>query len=88
MGCLALLLNFILPGLGTLLFTTKRTEGFIQLSLSVVNGILILATLGLWLIIGGFIHFGLFIWALFTTINFISEQSAKKAVQEHLDRTE
>jgi hypothetical protein len=88
MGCLALLANFLLPGLGTLCFTTKRVEGFIQLAISVFNFILIVATLGIWGIIGAFIHFGLFVWALATTISFMSEQSAKKAVQEHINRQE
>jgi hypothetical protein len=82
MGCLALFLNFLLPGLGTLLFTTKRIQGLIQLVLTVINGILILATVGLWGIIGIFIHLGLFVWALAATIGFMSEQAAKKAVQE------
>lgn len=86
MGCLALFLNFFLPGLGTLLFTTKRVQGFIQLVLSVINGILIIFTLGFWGIIGIFIHIGLFIWALATTIGFMSEQAAKKAVREERER--
>jgi hypothetical protein len=85
-GCLALFLNFLLPGLGTLLFTTKRVQGFIQLVLSVINGILIIFTLGLWGVIGIFIHLGLFIWALAATIGFMSEQAAKKAVQEERER--
>lgn len=82
MGCLAIFLNLLLPGLGTLLFTNKRTQGFIQLFLTVINDILILFTLGFWLIIGVFIHLGLFAWALASTISFMSEQAAKKAVQQ------
>jgi hypothetical protein len=88
MGCLALFLNFLLPGLGTLLFTTKRGQGFAQLGIGVFNVILTFATLGIWGIIGAFIHFGLFIWALATTIGFMSEESAKKAIQEHINRQE
>ena len=88
MGCLALFANFLLPGLGTLIFTTKRVQGFIQLVLTVINYILILATLGFWGFIGVFIHLGLFAWALATTISFMSEQAAKKAVQEQLNRPE
>ena len=88
MGCLALFLNFLLPGLGTLLFTNKRVQGFIQLLLSAVNGILILATAGIWLIFGGFIYLGLFVWAIATTITFMSEESAKKVIREQRDRIE
>jgi hypothetical protein len=87
-GCLALFANLLLPGLGTLLFTTKRVQGFIQLVLTVINDILILVTLGFWGLIGVFIHLGLFAWALATTIGFMSEQAAKKAVQEQLNRPE
>lgn len=86
MGCLALFLNFLLPGLGTLLFTNKRVQGFIQLVIAVFNWILVLATIGVWGIIGAFIHFGLFVWALAATISFMSDQSAKKAVQEERER--
>lgn len=82
MGCLALFLNFLLPGLGTLLFTNKRVQGFIQLVLTVINYILIFVTLGFWVIIGGFIHLGLFVWALASTMGFMSEQAAKKAIQQ------
>jgi predicted membrane protein len=85
MGCLAVFLNFLLPGLGTLLFTTKRVQGFIQLVLTIINAILIFATLGLWALIGGFIHLGLLIWAIVATMTFMSEQAAKKAVREHMD---
>jgi hypothetical protein len=88
MGCLAIFLNFLLPGLGTLLFTTKKVQGFIQLVLTIVNAILIFATLGLWGLIGGFIHLGLFIWAIVATMTFMSEQAAKKAVREHMDSNE
>jgi hypothetical protein len=88
MGCLALFANFVLPGLGTLLFTTKRVQGFIQLAIGACNWILLFVTLGIWGIIGAFIHFGLFVWALATTISFMSEQSAKKALQDHLNRDE
>jgi hypothetical protein len=87
-GCLALFANLILPGVGTLLFTNKRVQGFIQLVLTVINYILILATLGFWAFIGAFIHLGLFAWALATKIGFMSEQAAKKAVQEQLNRPE
>jgi hypothetical protein len=86
MGCLALLLNLFVPGIGTLLFTNKKVQGFIQIVLGVINGILILATAGLWLIFGGFIHLGLFIWAIASTISFMSEESAKKAIREERDR--
>jgi hypothetical protein len=85
-GCLALFANLLIPGLGTLIFTTKRVQGFIQLVLTVINYILILATLGFWGIIGIFIHLGLFAWALAATISFMSEQAAKKAVQEQINR--
>jgi hypothetical protein len=86
MGCLALFLNFVLPGLGTVSFTTKRVQGFIQLVLSVLNLILVFVTLGFWAIIGGFVHLGLFVWALAATISFMSEQSAKKVMQQHLNQ--
>jgi hypothetical protein len=86
MGCLALFLNFLIPGLGTIIFTTKRVQGFIQIVLSVINAILVIATLGVWLLIGGFIQLGLFIWAIATTISFMSEESAKKVMREERDR--
>jgi hypothetical protein len=86
MGCLALFLNFLIPGLGTIIFTTKRVQGFIQIVLSVINTTLIIATLGVWLLIGGFIQLGLFIWAIATTISFMSEESAKKVMREERDR--
>lgn len=86
MGCLAIFLNLLLPGLGTLLFTNKKGQGFIQLFLSVINDLLILVTLGFWLLIGVFIHLGLFAWAMATSISFVSEQAAKKAVREEHDR--
>jgi hypothetical protein len=86
MGCLALLLNFLLPGLGTVIFTTKRIQGLIQIVLSVINLILIFATLGIWALIGGFIQLGLFVWAIATTITFMSEQSAKKVMREERER--
>jgi hypothetical protein len=86
MGCLALFLNFLLPGLGTILFTNKRTQGFIQIVLSVINYILIVATLGLWLLIGGFIQLGLFVWSIAATVSFMSEESAKKVMREERDR--
>jgi hypothetical protein len=88
MGCLALFLNFLFPGLGTLVFTTKRVQGFIQLALAVVNLILIFVSLGLWGIVGGFLHLGLFVWSLAATISFMGEQSAKKAIQEERARYE
>jgi len=86
MGCLALFLNFLIPGLGTIIFTTNRVQGFIQIVLSVINAILIIATLGVWLLIGGFIQLGLFIWAIATTISFMSEEAAKKVMREERDR--
>jgi hypothetical protein len=86
MGCLALFLNFLIPGLGTIIFTTKRVQGFIQIVLSVINTTLIIATLGVWLLVGGFIQLGLFIWAIATTISFMSEESAKKVMREERDR--
>jgi hypothetical protein len=86
MGCLALFLNFLIPGLGTIIFTTKRVQGFIQIVLSVINATLVIATLGVWLLIGGFIQLGLFIWAIATTISFMSEESAKKVIREERDR--
>jgi hypothetical protein len=86
MGCLALFLNFLLPGLGTILFTNKRIQGFIQIVLTVINVILVLATAGLWLLFGGFIYLGLFIWSIASTISFMSEESAKKVMREERDR--
>jgi len=86
MGCLALFLNFLLPGLGTILFTNKRVQGFIQIVISVINDILIIFTLGFWLIIGAFIQLAVFVWALATTISFMSEQAAKKAIQQERKR--
>jgi len=86
MGCLAIFLNLLLPGLGTLIFTNKRVQGFIQVFLTVVNYILVLLTFGFWGILGVFIHLGLFAWALAATISFMSEQSAKKAVQQERER--
>ena len=52
MGCLAIFLNLLFPGLRTLLFTHKRVAGFIQLLLCIINDILILGTLGIWLFFG------------------------------------
>lgn len=86
MGCLALFLNFLLPGVGTLLFTNKKIQGFIQVILAVINAILVLATAGLWLIFGGLIYLGLFVWSLAATISFMSEESAKKVMREERDR--
>lgn len=88
MGCLAIFLNLLIPGLGTILFTTKRVQGFIQIVISVINGILTIVTLGFWGIIGIFIHLGLFAWALATTISFMSEQSARKVIQQERERQE
>jgi hypothetical protein len=85
MGCLSILLNILLPGLGTLIFTPKRVQGFIQLVLTIFNGILVFATLGLWGIFGGFIHLGLLVWSIVATTTFMSEQTAKRVVREHLD---
>lgn len=86
MGCLALFLNFLIPGLGTIVFTTKRTQGFIQIVLSVINVILIIATVGIWLLVGGFIQLGLFAWSITTTVSFMSAESAKQAIREERDR--
>ena len=86
MGCLAIFLNLLFPGLGTLLFTNKRVQGFIQLVISIINDILIIVSLGLWGIIGIFIHLGLFAWALAATMSFMSEQAAKRAVQQERER--
>ena len=82
MGCLAIFLNLLFPGLGTLLFTNKRVVGFIQLFLAVLNLILTFMTIGLWGFIGFFIYLGLFAWSLASTIKFMSEQAAKKAIQQ------
>jgi hypothetical protein len=86
MGCLALFLNFFMPGFGTIIFTNKRVQGFIQIVLAVINGILIFATAGLWLVFGGFIYLGLFIWSIASTISFMGEESAKKMMREERDR--
>jgi hypothetical protein len=86
MGCLALFLNFLLPGLGTILFTNKKTQGFIQIVLSVINYILMVVTLGLWVLIGGFIQLGLFVWSIASTVSFMSEESAKKVMREERER--
>jgi hypothetical protein len=86
MGCLALFLNFLLPGLGTILFTNKRIQGFIQIVLTVINVILVLATAGLWLLFGRFIYLGLFIWSIPSTISFMSKESAKKVMRDERDR--
>jgi hypothetical protein len=86
MGCLTLGLNFLLPGLGTLLFTNKRVQGFIQLFIIMINSILLLATAGLWIFIGIFVHLGVFIWALTTTMGHMSDQAARKAVQQERGR--
>ncbi|MFM2060637.1 MAG: hypothetical protein RLZZ507_307 [Cyanobacteriota bacterium] len=86
MGCLAIFLNLLFPGLGTLLFTNKKVAGFIQLLLCIINDILILGTLGIWLFFGLFIHIGFFAWALASTIGFMSERAAKKAIQEERER--
>ncbi|MBO1347101.1 MAG: hypothetical protein EBE86_006765 [Hormoscilla sp. GUM202] len=72
----------LLPGLGTLLFTNKRIQGFIQVVLTIINYIL-MGIIGI--IIGVFVHLILFVWALAATISFMSEQSAKKAIREELD---
>jgi hypothetical protein len=88
MGCLALFLNFLIPGLGTVSFTNRRIQGFIQLALSVFNLILVFVTLGFWALIGTFVHLGLFVWALAATISFMSEESAKKAIQQERSRYE
>lgn len=86
MGCLGIFLNLLLPGLGTVLFTGKRIGGFIQLFLSVLNLILTFVTFGLWGFIGVFIHLGLFAWSLASSITFMSQQAAKKALQEERER--
>jgi hypothetical protein len=66
MGCLALFVNFLIPGLGTLLFTNRRVQGFIQIVISIIKYILIVATFGIWA--------------------FMSEESAKKVVQQNRDQ--
>lgn len=86
MGCLSIFLNFLLPGLGTILFTNKRTQGFIQIVIAVVNSILTVATLGVWGILGIFIHLGVFAWSLADTMSYMSEKAAKKAVREERER--
>ena len=86
MGCLAIFLNLLIPGLGTVLFTNKKVQGFIQILLGVINLILTIATFGLWGIFGFFIHLGLFAWALAATISFMSEEAAKKVIREERDR--
>jgi hypothetical protein len=86
MGCFAIFLNGLFPGLGTLAFTNKTGQGFIQLTLAVANDIiglfLFFITLGFWGIIWFIIHTVLATWALATTISFMSEQAARKAVRE------
>ena len=82
MGCLGIFLNFLLPGLGTVLFTGKRIGGFIQLFLAVLNFVLTVVSIGVWGFIGFFIHLGLFAWSLASTVKFMSEQAAKKAIQQ------
>jgi uncharacterized membrane protein len=87
-GCLALVLNVLIPGLGTVSFTNRRIQGFIQLALSIVNLILIVVSLGIWAFIGTFIHLILFVWSLAATISYISEASAKKVIQQERSRYE
>ena len=86
MGCFAIFLNGLLPGLGTLIFTNKTGQGFVQLTLAVANHIiglfLFIVTFGFWGIIWLLIHAALAAWSLATTISFMSEQTAKKAVRE------
>jgi hypothetical protein len=82
MGCLALFLNFLIPGLGTLLFTNRRIQGFIQVVVSIINYILTVATFGVWALIGVFVYLGVFVWSLAATITFMSEQSARKVMQQ------
>jgi hypothetical protein len=86
MGCFAIFLNLLCPGLGTILFTGKRVAGFIQIAIAVANLILTIATFGIWGIIGFFIHLGLFAWALASTISYMSEQAAKKAIQQEREQ--
>lgn len=86
MGCLAIFLNGLLPGLGTLAFTNKTGQGFTQLSFAVANDVigffLFFITFGFWGVIWLLIHAALAAWALATTISFMSEQAAKKAIRE------
>ncbi len=86
MGCLAIFLNGLLPGLGTLAFTNKTGQGFVQLSLAVANDVigffLFFLTFGFWGIIWFLIHAALAAWALATTITFMSEQATKQAIRE------
>lgn len=86
MGVIALILNFFLPGLGTLVFTTKRIQGFIQLFLCIINLALVGITFGIWLIVGIFIHLGIFVWSIVTTAIFMGEQAAKQAAQQERER--
>jgi hypothetical protein len=86
MGCLALFVNFLIPGLGTLLFTNRRIQGLIQIVISIINYILIVATFGIWALIGVFVYLGVFVWSLAATITFMSEQSAKKVIQQNHDQ--
>ncbi len=79
---LALFLNFLLPGLGTLTLHDKRVLGFIQLFLTIVNCILVNFSGSLSILI----HLGLFAWALATTISFIIEHSVKKVIQQERER--
>jgi uncharacterized protein YneF (UPF0154 family) len=86
MGCLAIFLNLILPGLGTVFLAKKTGQGFVQLFLSVLNIILSIVTFGIWAIIGIFIHLGLFAWALTSTFTAISEKTARKMYREERER--
>ena len=86
MGCLAIFLNFFLPGLGTIFLAKKTGQGFVQIFLSVLNILLTIITFGIWGIIGVLIHLGLFAWALTSTFTAISEQSARKMYREERER--
>jgi fatty acid desaturase len=90
MGCLAIFLNLILPGLGTIFLAKKTGQGFAQIFLAVLNFILGIflgiVTLGFWAIIAALIHLGIFAWALTSTFTAISEQTARKMYREERER--
>jgi hypothetical protein len=83
MGCLAMFLNFLHSGLGTILFTPKKVEGFIQILLSVINLIL---SVKFWNIFGLFIGYGLFCWSHWSTVTFMNEKSAKRKREKEKEK--
>ena len=82
MGCLAIFLNLILPGLGTIFLSNKTGQGFAQLFFSVLNLVLIAITFGLWGLLAPAVHLAIFAWALASTFSAISEKTAKKMYRE------